>query len=133
MDKHSLDNLHFDAIGEADATSLAREFEEKEVRAVVFALGWDRAPGPGRLLIAFFQCLWDITKQDVKDLVREFHLRSKLPKKNLGAFFITLIPKKHGADSLEDFRPISLIDSIFKILAKFLVERLIKLMPFIIS
>lgn len=89
-----MDNLHFDAIGEADATLLAREFEEEEVRAVVFALGGDRAPGPGRLLIAFFQCLWDITKQDVMDLMREFHLRGKLPK-NLGAFFITLIPKKH--------------------------------------
>lgn len=98
MDKHSLDNLHFDAIGEADATSLAREFEEEEVRTVVLFLGGDRVSGLGKLLIAFFQCRWDVTKQDVMDLMREFHLRGNLPK-NLGAFFITLIPKKHGADS----------------------------------
>ena len=62
----------------------------------------------------------------------DFHLRGKLPN-NIGTSFITPIPKKHGADRLKDFRPISLLGSIYKILAKVLAVRLIKIMPTIIS
>ena len=40
--------------------------------------------------------------------------------------FIALIPKKMGAKELKDFRPISLIGSIYKILSKVLTEMLKK-------
>lgn len=40
----------------------------------------------------------------------------------MGASFITL--KKAGADNIKDFRPISLIESVCKILAKVLASRL---------
>lgn len=52
---------------------------------------------------------------------------------NLGATFIALIPKKKRADLIRDFRPISLIGSIYKILAKVLASRLLKVLPSIIS
>lgn len=44
----------------------------------------------------------------------EFHENGVITKE-LGASFISLIPKKVGSFSLKDFRPISLIGSIFKI------------------
>lgn len=47
----------------------------------------------------------------------KIHDRGKLYK-NLCAFFIALIPKKEGTGQLKDFRPIILISSIYKILAK---------------
>ncbi len=47
-----------------------------------------------------------------------------LPEKCLNATFVVLIPKKTGALEVKDFRPISLEDSIYKILAKFLANRL---------
>lgn len=40
--------------------------------------------------------------------------------------FIALLPKKLGAKDLKDFRPISLIGSIYKIISKVLTERLKK-------
>ncbi|CAN4121478.1 unnamed protein product [Withania somnifera] len=42
------------------------------------------------------------------------------------ASFIALIPKKKGALELRDFRPISLIGSTYKLVAKVLAERLKK-------
>jgi hypothetical protein len=44
--------------------------------------------------------------------------------KSLNATFVTLIPKKLGQLERRDFRPIRMIGSIYKILAKFLVSRL---------
>eukprot|EP00268_Persea_americana_P014504 TRINITY_DN16459_c0_g1_i15.p1 TRINITY_DN16459_c0_g1~~TRINITY_DN16459_c0_g1_i15.p1 ORF type:complete len:267 (+),score=35.19 TRINITY_DN16459_c0_g1_i15:1186-1986(+) len=127
----ALDNLQFDSIGEVNAAYLESEFEEAEVREAVFALGGDKALGPDGFPIAFFHRFRHTLKEDIMAFLTEFHLRGKLPN-NIGASFITLIPKKQGADRLKDFRPISLIGSIYKILAKVLAARL-KIMPTIIS
>lgn len=67
-------------------------------------------------------------KEEIMAFIKEFHARGKLSK-NL----IALIPKKEGAHHLRDFRPISLIGSIYKILAKVLVIRLQQVLPSIIS
>lgn len=40
--------------------------------------------------------------------------------RELGASFVVAIPKKKGGLSIKDFRPISLIRSLYKILAKVL-------------
>lgn len=55
--------------------------------------------------------------------LQEFHAGGKLSK-NIGASFIALIPKKNGAESLKDFRPINLGGSRYKILAKVLAGRM---------
>jgi len=44
--------------------------------------------------------------------------------KSLNATFIALIPKRKGAVEVKDFRPISLLGSVYKIIAKLLAERL---------
>jgi hypothetical protein len=45
-------------------------------------------------------------------------------EKSLNASFIALIPKKQNASNICDFRPISLIGSVYKLLAKVLANRL---------
>ena len=42
---------------------------------------------------------------------------------SLNASFITLIPKKINAVNIKDFRPISLIGCVYKLLAKVLANR----------
>ncbi len=46
---------------------------------------------------------------------------------------MALIPKKHGADELRDFRPISLVGGMYKIIAKLLANRLSVVLGKIIS
>lgn len=55
--------------------------------------------------------------------MQEFHARGKLSE-NIGASFIALITKNDEVESLKDFRPISLIRSLYKILAKLLAGRI---------
>ena len=48
--------------------------------------------------------------------------------KSLNATFLVLVPKKGGAEDLKDFRPISLVDNLYKLLAKVLANRIKKVM-----
>ena len=52
-----------------------------------------------------------------------FHVSSQF-EKSLNATFIALIPKKAAAMEIKDFRPISLVRGVYKILAKVLASRL---------
>ena len=45
-------------------------------------------------------------------------------QRSLHSTFLVLIPKKGGAEELKDFRPISLIRGLYKLLAKGLENRL---------
>lgn len=62
------------------------------------------------------------------DFMNEFHARSKLSNW-IGASFIALILKKVGAYYIKDFRPISLISCIYKILAKVLAPKIKIVLP----
>ena len=62
----------------------------------------------------------------------EFHQHCKF-EKSLNATFIALIPKKNGASNIRDFRPISLVGSLYKILAKVLANRLKMVLDQLIS
>lgn len=48
-----------------------------------------------------------------------FHVKGQF-EKSLDATFIALIPKKFATIEVRDFRPISLIEGIYKIIAKVL-------------
>ena len=52
-----------------------------------------------------------------------FHVSGQF-EKSLNATFIALIPKKAAAMEIKDFRPISLVRGVYKILAKVLASRL---------
>ena len=52
---------------------------------------------------------------------------------SLNATFVTLIPKKQNAVNIRDFRPISLIGSVYKILAKVLANWLRKVLDGLVS
>ena len=53
--------------------------------------------------------------------------------KNLNTTFIVLIPKKGGAMDLKDYRPISWVGSLYKLLAKVLANRLKRVMHELIN
>ena len=48
--------------------------------------------------------------------------------KSLNSTFLVMVPKKEGAEDFKDFRPISLVGSLYKLIAKVLANRLKKVM-----
>jgi hypothetical protein len=62
----------------------------------------------------------------------EFHAQGKF-EKSFNATFVSLIPKKAGAMEVRDYRPISLVGGIYKIISKVLANRFKSVLGKIIS
>jgi hypothetical protein len=71
-------------------------------------------------------------RNDILAVCQEFHEHCQF-ERSLNATFVSLIPKNHGADELKDFRPISLVGGMYKIIAKLLANRLKVVLGKIIS
>ena len=127
-----LDGLEFSMISTEDSDWLGRPFEEKEVLGVIQGFNGDKAPGPDGFSMAFFQVCWAVVHLDIMVVLRAFHVFGSF-EKSLNATFLALIPKKVGAVEVKDFRPISLVSGLYKILAKILANRLRLVLPKIIS
>lgn len=127
-----MDNLEVDSIGVHKAHWPEREFEEGEVKDAIFDLAGDKAPGLNRFQIAFFERFWEDIKEEMMAFMSSFHYRGRLSK-HIRASFIVLISRKSGEESIRDIHPISLIGSIYKILAKVLASRIQRVLPHIIS
>ena len=64
-------------------------------------------------------------KEKILCFFKEIFERETLTK-SLNSTFMVLIPKKIGANDLKNFRPISLMGSLYKILISVLANRLKK-------
>jgi hypothetical protein len=127
-----LDNLEFDRLNMEEASSLEDPFEEREVWEVIKGIDRDKAPVPDGFTLAFFQDCWGMVKGDFMAVFAEFHARGKFVK-SINSTFISLFPKVHGAKEIKDFRPISLVGGIYKIIAKVLANKMRRVMDKIIS
>jgi hypothetical protein len=104
----------------------------QEIKAAVFALNKDSAPGPDGFGAYFFQHFWEIIQTDVCNAVLEFFTTSWiLPGFNSN--IITLLPKNPNASSIDQYRPIAMANFKFKIISKIIADRLALILPTIIS
>ncbi|RVW12507.1 hypothetical protein CK203_082433 [Vitis vinifera] len=87
----SINGLNFKALGEDSASNLEVMFSEEEIFAALSSCYSDKAP--------------------------EFYLNGTF-QRSLNSTFLVLIPKKEGAEDLRDFKSISLVGSVYKLLAK---------------
>lgn len=124
------EGLHFTT---PDLDCLGEPFSEEEIKEAINQMPSDKAPGPDGFTGAFFKICWDTIKVDVMNVIQLF---GSLHSENfhwLNSANIALLPKKDGAEAISDFRPISLIHAIAKIIAKMLALRLGPLMDDLVS
>ena len=126
------DVLDFPRISGDTVDWLEKPFEESEVLEVIKEFNGDKSPGPDGFSMAFFQACWGILKSDIMAVFHHFHVTGQF-EKSLNATFIALIPKKAAAVDIKDFRLISLVGGVYKILAKVLASRLHMVLGEIIS
>ncbi|RVW46188.1 Transposon TX1 uncharacterized 149 kDa protein [Vitis vinifera] len=118
-----VEGLDWSPISEESALRLDSPFTEKEISKAIFQMDRDKAPRPDDFTITVFQDCWDVIKEELVRVFAEFH-RSGIINQSTNASFIVLLPKKSLTKRISDFRPISLITSLYKITAKVLSGRL---------
>nr|GEZ24206.1 hypothetical protein [Tanacetum cinerariifolium] len=104
------------------------DFEE----LAVWDCGSDKSPGPDGFTFDFFKRFWHVPELDIVRAVTYFHRSNKFPK-GFNSSFITLIPKVADPVFIKNYRPISLIGSMYKIICKLLANRLAKVVGDLIS
>jgi hypothetical protein len=107
-----------------DLSELEVPFMEEEVWDVIRSQDLDKAPGPDGFTSRFYTLCWPIIKADVMEA---FHTLWRGDSRGLhvaNQALIALLPKRADAVEVKDFRPISLIHSVAKLIAKVLSTRL---------
>jgi hypothetical protein len=105
--------------------SLEVPFTEKEIDDVIKELPNDKSHSPDGINNEFLKCCWPIIAADVKQLISDFY-EGKINFESIIDSFITLILKNDAPISANDFRSISLLNSILKVINKLLANRLQK-------
>ncbi|MCH83612.1 cysteine-rich receptor-like protein kinase, partial [Trifolium medium] len=132
VERPGVDNLLFKRLTPLESNSLPKPFSEAEVKEVVWDCDSYKSPCLDGINFGFIKDFWAEFRGDLMRFISEFHRNDKLTK-GINATFIALIPKIDCPQRLNDFRPISLVGSLYKILAKMLANRLHSVIGSVIS
>ena len=112
--------------------ALCREFTELEVDEAIKRMQPMKSPGPDGFSAGFFQSSWTTIRHEVCKTVLNF-LNHGIFDTSLNETDIVLIPKKNSPVSVIDFRPISLCNVLYKIIAKVLANKMKTVLLYIVS
>jgi hypothetical protein len=127
----TLDGLQFPVLSDANNETLVAPFTAEEIDDVIMSCDGFKSPGPDGFNFAFIKSIWELMKGEVRVLFDQFHGNVCLPS-SIFSYFITLIPKVKDPQFLGDFRPISLLGCVYKLVSKVLAARLAKVIDFLI-
>ncbi|KAI0516047.1 hypothetical protein KFK09_008719 [Dendrobium nobile] len=112
--------------------SMEADITESEIRQAMFSMGNNRAPGIDGITSSFMKFYWEIIKKDVISAILHFFATNMMCQ-SWKETLVVLIPKLENANMPSKFRPISLCQSFYKIVAKVLINRLKPVLGTIIS
>ncbi|RVX18962.1 putative ribonuclease H protein [Vitis vinifera] len=121
-----------EGIANAYQQLLSDSFGWKADIGALMRMNGDKALDPDRFTVAFWQNCWETVKKEVLDMFKEFHEQNSFIK-SLNNTFLVFLSKKGGAEDLGDYRPISLLGGLYKLLAKVLANRLKKVIGKVVS
>lgn len=102
---------------------LVREFDTQEVKGVIMEMNSNTALGPNGFGVSFFKTFWEIIKDDILALFRDFHAE-QLDIKRMNFGVITLVPKVKEGNIIKQYRPIRLLNVDYKWITKTMTNRL---------
>ena len=124
--------MSFSTLNLNDARNLELPFREEEVFTTLNDMEGDKGPGPDGFTLAFWQDSWQFVKAKIMELFHDFFVFETFTR-SLNTTFLVLIPKKGEAEDLKNFKPISLLGSLYKLLAKVLANRLKRVVGTVVS
>ena len=102
---------------------LIKPVTDEEICTAVLQMDPHKAPGSDGFGASFYQDHWVVIRDLLCVAIKDFFHSGKLLKE-VNHTFITLIPKVENSETTAQFHPISLCNTLYKILAKLLVNRM---------
>ncbi|XP_065632987.1 uncharacterized protein LOC112028379 [Quercus suber] len=124
----SIITVHKTGLGNEDKGRLEVPVTDDEIFDALKALKPYKTPGPEGLYVGFFQRFWLIVGNLVKTVVKSIFSTRVMPE-YLNKNLITLIPKCKSLESLNNYRPISLCNTVYKFVTKIIVGSIRHLLP----
>ncbi|GJZ10125.1 RNA-directed DNA polymerase, eukaryota [Tanacetum coccineum] len=121
-------------LSQDQAIYLERNVSRNEIRVAVWNYGDNKSlgPGPDGYTFEFFKKYWGFIGFDFCEAVDHFFAKGAFSK-GCNSSFIALIPKVMDAKLVNDFRPISLIGCVYKVVTKIFANRLALIISNIVS
>lgn len=91
---------------------------------MIMGMKINSAPGPNGFGVVFFQKFWDLIKDDMGKMFRDFE-KGQLDIKRLNYGVITLVPKLKEDNNIKQYRPICILNVDYKCFTKVLTNRLV--------
>jgi hypothetical protein len=113
-------------------SSLTKDFTEEEVKTALNSIGDLKAPGMDGMPAVFYKKNWEIVGNKVTKEVLRVLQGGEMPS-SWNETCVVLIPKVKNPEKLQDLRPISLCNVLYKIVSKVLANRLKLILDEIIS
>ena len=82
-----------------------------------------KAPGPDEIPMEFFKELSEVKREILRNILNDWWIKEDIPEEQLQAR-VVLIFKKGDSSNWGNFRPISLLNSTYKIIAAMLQRRI---------
>ncbi|GAU12283.1 hypothetical protein TSUD_141910 [Trifolium subterraneum] len=117
------DGPHSPTLNEEACRSLTSQITKEEVAQALNQMHPFKAPGPDRFQGIFFKQYWHIIGDDVVRLISTVFETGGFPP-SLSETLIALIPKMDCPNNFKEFRPISLCNTVYKLITKIMVNRL---------
>ena len=106
---------------------LKEPLSEEEIVGAPKDLNGEKTLGLDGFTGAFWKFNWNFVKGEVLEVLKDFYETDRFVRSQ-NSTFIVLVPKKRGAEDFKDFRPISFVGSLYKLIAKVIANRLKKIM-----
>ncbi|CAN0912755.1 Transposon TX1 uncharacterized 149 kDa protein [Linum grandiflorum] len=119
-------------VSSTDNIKLLAPFTDEEIKRAMFSIKADKPPGPDGFNPGFYQKFWHVVGGEISTSCRKWIETGTIPT-FVQDTTIILLPKGERPQTMKDWRPISLCNVLYRLVAKVLATRLSKLMPKLVS
>jgi len=118
-----ISNLGLSVLTEEQNQHLIETISAEEIEVALASCASTKAPGYDGFNFKCIKHVWPIIGEDFTRCVLNFFNSGQLTE-SINMTWVTLIPKKKDARDILDFRPISMVGCIYKVIAKILSIRI---------
>ena len=134
LSENFISNLDLPKISQSSKATCEEPITEKEIHATLKSLKNGSAPGPDGIPVEFYKIFWDKIKEPLMEAFQYSYGEGKLTHSQRQAGITLLHKGKHlPKENMANWRPISLTNTDYKIIAKVWGNRLKLILPEIIS